>query len=356
MTVSLTLDAVSASYGSTRVLEDLSLHLAEGELVSLLGASGCGKTTTLRLVAGFLAPTSGTIRLGTRDLTRLPAHARDIGLVFQTYALFPHLTVLDNVAFGLKQRGQGRAARRAAAGEMIERVGLSGLADRHPANLSGGQRQRVALARALVIDPPLLMFDEPLSATSTPSCASTCGWRSAGCSARTAPPRSTSPTIRRRPSPSPTASRSWTPAASCSSTCRRCSTPAPPTPSSPISWASRTSSPCASVGDAGETLRAQMEGGTTLDLPRADYAIPPGRDLILAARADGLDGRARRPRHPRDGSVCAPIWAAPTSTAARPPLGEIIANGPLSDPREPGEAAVLIPNPEQCCLLSAAVP
>src|SRR5690606_7391957 len=128
-----------------------------------LGASGCGKTTTLRLVAGFLQPTSGTIRLGDRDLTRLPAHARNIGLVFQTYALFPHLSVLDNVAFGLKQRGMGTAQRRAKAKEMLERVGLAQFAERYPANLSGGQRQRVALARALVIEPPLLMFDEPLS-------------------------------------------------------------------------------------------------------------------------------------------------------------------------------------------------
>lgn len=163
MTQSLTLENITAHYGTTKVLEDLSLHIAEGELVSLLGSSGCGKTTTLRLVAGFLEPTSGAIRLGERDLTRLPAHARDIGLVFQTYALFPHLTVRDNVGFGLKQRKISGAERTRRVDEMIERVGLGALADRHPANLSGGQRQRVALARALVIDPPLLMFDEPLS-------------------------------------------------------------------------------------------------------------------------------------------------------------------------------------------------
>ena len=163
MTVSLSLENVSAHYGSTKVLDDLSLHVAEGELVSLLGSSGCGKTTTLRLVAGSLEPSGGTIRLGDRDLTRLPAHARNIGLVFQTYALFPHLTVRENVAFGLKQRGVARAEQRRRADDIIDRVGLGHLADRHPANLSGGQRQRVALARALVIEPPLLMFDEPLS-------------------------------------------------------------------------------------------------------------------------------------------------------------------------------------------------
>lgn len=163
MTVSLTLDNVTAHYGSTQVLKDLSLAIQAGELVSLLGSSGCGKTTTLRLVAGFLEPTSGKIRLGERDLTRLPAHQRDIGLVFQNYALFPHLSVRDNVAFGLKQRGLSSSERNTKADAMLERVGLSAFAERMPAALSGGQKQRVALARALVIEPPLLMFDEPLS-------------------------------------------------------------------------------------------------------------------------------------------------------------------------------------------------
>ena len=163
MTKPLSIQSISAHYGTTKVLEDVSLEIAEGELVSLLGASGCGKTTTLRLIAGFLTPTSGIIRLGGKDLTRLPAHARDIGLVFQNYALFPHLSVADNVGFGLKQRGIAGEARSKRVSEMLERVGLSALADRLPGALSGGQKQRVALARALVIEPPLLMFDEPLS-------------------------------------------------------------------------------------------------------------------------------------------------------------------------------------------------
>ncbi len=163
MTLPLSIEKITAHYGATKVLEDLSLNVADGELVSLLGASGCGKTTTLRLVAGFMQPTRGTIRLGDQDLTRLPAHGRDIGLVFQSYALFPHLSVLNNVGFGLKQRKLPASEQKSRAMAMLDRVGLSHLADRLPGELSGGQKQRVALARALVIEPPLLMFDEPLS-------------------------------------------------------------------------------------------------------------------------------------------------------------------------------------------------
>lgn len=163
MTLPLSIDKITAHYGTTKVLEDLSLSVGDGELVSLLGASGCGKTTTLRLVAGFMQPTSGVIRLGDTDLTRLPAHGRDIGLVFQSYALFPHMSVQDNVAFGLKQRRVPGAEKTRRATAMLERVGLEHLAARLPGELSGGQKQRVALARALVIEPPLLMFDEPLS-------------------------------------------------------------------------------------------------------------------------------------------------------------------------------------------------
>jgi putative spermidine/putrescine transport system ATP-binding protein len=163
MTQPLAIEHLTAHYGATKVLDDLSLSVGAGELVSLLGASGCGKTTTLRLIAGFLEPTEGSITLGGRDLTKLPAHRRDIGLVFQNYALFPHLSVLGNVAFGLKQRGIPSAEREKRARAMLERVGLASLHDRLPGALSGGQKQRVALARALVIEPPLLMFDEPLS-------------------------------------------------------------------------------------------------------------------------------------------------------------------------------------------------
>ncbi|TPW28233.1 ABC transporter ATP-binding protein [Martelella alba] len=157
------LNNVTAHYGATQVLHGLNLSVGEGELVSLLGSSGCGKTTTLRLLAGFLQPTGGTISVAGRDVTGLPPHKRDAGIVFQNYALFPHLSVAENVGFGLKQRKVAPAEREKRVADMLARVGLSDFANRLPAALSGGQRQRVAVARALAIDPPLLMFDEPLS-------------------------------------------------------------------------------------------------------------------------------------------------------------------------------------------------
>jgi putative spermidine/putrescine transport system ATP-binding protein len=142
VTKPLSIRNITAHYGQTKVLEDLSLDIAEGELVSLLGASGCGKTTTLRLVAGFLQPTSGSITLGGKDLTKLPAHQRDIGLVFQNYALFPHLTVADNVGFGLKQRGVSGEAKTKRVGAMLERVGrvARSSAWRSPAPSSSSRR------------------------------------------------------------------------------------------------------------------------------------------------------------------------------------------------------------------------
>ena len=135
-----------------------------GEFLSLLGPSGCGKTTTLRLIAGFERPDEGEVRIGGQDVSRVPPYRRDVNTVFQSYALFPHLTVLDNVAYGLKQRGLGRAERRARATEMLELVRLAGLEGRKPRQLSGGQQQRVALARALVMHPRVLLLDEPLGA------------------------------------------------------------------------------------------------------------------------------------------------------------------------------------------------
>ncbi len=157
------INGIAVSYAGNRVIDGLSLTIGEGSFFTLLGPSGCGKTTLLRTLAGFLPVESGEIRFGDRDVTRIPAHQRDIGMVFQDYALFPDKTVFDNVAYGLRARRRDEASIRRKVGEYLERVGLSGLPSRRPAELSGGQRQRVALARALVIEPQVLLMDEPLS-------------------------------------------------------------------------------------------------------------------------------------------------------------------------------------------------
>lgn len=159
----LELAALGARYGKNTVVADLGLTAEKGEFLSILGPSGCGKTTTLRMIAGFVAPSGGTIRLAGKEIQLVPPHQRNIGYVFQNYALFPHLSVADNVAFGLKMRHVEHAARAKRAAQALELVGLGALAERFPAQLSGGQQQRVALARALVIEPDLLLLDEPLS-------------------------------------------------------------------------------------------------------------------------------------------------------------------------------------------------
>jgi len=150
-------------FGNSLALDGASLDANAGEIVALLGPSGCGKTTTLRIVAGFEAADSGHVLLGGAEIGRLPPHKRDIGLVFQDYALFPHMSVFDNVAYGLKRRGIAKAERAQTVGRVLETVRLSGYEARRPAQLSGGQQQRVALARALAIQPRLLLLDEPLS-------------------------------------------------------------------------------------------------------------------------------------------------------------------------------------------------
>jgi ABC-type Fe3+/spermidine/putrescine transport system ATPase subunit len=157
-------EAVTKQYGSTLAVDHLDLEVAEGELLTLLGPSGCGKTTTLRMVAGLIEPTSGRIRFGDRDVTHLPPRSRNIGFVFQTPALFPHMTVADNVGFGLSVKGAKKDAIAARVEEMLALVNLAGYGKRLPAQTSGGQQQRVALARVLATDPTVLLFDEPLSA------------------------------------------------------------------------------------------------------------------------------------------------------------------------------------------------
>jgi len=350
MTQSLTLENISAHYGSTQVLEDLSLNIAEGELVSLLGSSGCGKTTTLRLVAGFLEPTAGTIHLGDRDLTRLPAHARDIGLVFQTYALFPHLTVRDNVGFGLKQRKISSAERKKRVDTMIERVGLNDLADRHPANLSGGQRQRVALARALVIDPPLLMFDEPLSnldaklrvdmrveirrlqqANGTTALYVTHDQEEAfSISDRVAIMKGGR--IMQLDTPEVLYSQ-----------------PSSAFVANFVGFDNMVEMEV--VSDDGDMVQAQMSGGSLIALPKSQFTVP-SKKFLFAARPEGLsvmttEGTTGIPTKLGMRTYIGRAYQYHCDTEA----GTLLANGPQATPLPLGQAAMLVPQPEQCCLL-----
>jgi len=160
----LEIEGVRKSFGLNAVVQNFDLAVERGEFVSFLGPSGCGKTTTLRMVAGFEAPSTGAIRIDGKDVTRLRPNQRNVGMVFQSYALFPNMTVADNVAFGLKVAKRPVEERRARVEEMLRLIKLPTLADRYPYQLSGGQQQRVALARALAIKPQVLLLDEPLSA------------------------------------------------------------------------------------------------------------------------------------------------------------------------------------------------
>lgn len=161
---SVRFDQINKSYGEIQAVRDLSLDVAEGEFFSLLGPSGSGKTTTLRLIAGFETATSGHLEINGRDVTLTPPHKRDIGMVFQNYALFPHKSVAENVAFGLRMRGLNRSEITKRVQDALDLVELGGYGNRRPNQLSGGQQQRVALARAVVIRPQLLLADEPLGA------------------------------------------------------------------------------------------------------------------------------------------------------------------------------------------------
>ena len=351
MTQALALHSITAHYGATQVLEKLSLSVAEGELVSLLGASGCGKTTTLRLVAGFLQPTSGTITLGGRDLTRLPPHQRDIGLVFQNYALFPHLSVADNVGFGLKQRSISGTDRDKRVGAMLERVGLAHLADRLPAALSGGQKQRVALARALVIEPPLLMFDEPLSnldaklridmrveirqlqrANGTTSVYVTHDQEEAfSISDRVAIMHQgrimqldTPERLYQRPDNAFVARF--------------------------VGFENLIA--MSVVARDGAKITAEAAGGVQLTLSLEQFGEIPDR-FVLACRADGLvvTDNAGMEGIPATLGLRTYLGRA-YQYQTEGPAGTLVANGPLTRPLEPGTAAKLVPVPEQCTILA----
>ncbi len=159
----LELRDITAGYDKNIILKNLNLNVEKGELVSLLGPSGCGKTTTLRLIAGFSEPVSGNFFFNNKDYTKIPLHKRNFGFVFQSYALFPHMNIYDNVAFGLRQRKLPESEIKTKVMDMLHTVDLDGFEKRLPKEMSGGQRQRVALARAMVINPDLMLFDEPLS-------------------------------------------------------------------------------------------------------------------------------------------------------------------------------------------------
>ncbi len=159
----LELDHVTKRFGATAAVDDVSFAVPRGSFATLLGPSGCGKTTTLRMIAGFYDPDAGDIRLSGRRINDLPAHRRGAAMVFQDYALFPHMTVRGNVSYGLRLAGTPRAERERRVDETLAFVGLAGLGDRWPNQLSGGQQQRVAVARALVVEPEILLLDEPLS-------------------------------------------------------------------------------------------------------------------------------------------------------------------------------------------------
>ena len=161
---SVLLRDLTRAFGATRALDGLSIEMAPGELVALLGPSGCGKTTALRIVAGFETADTGSVLVDGKDISSVPAARRDMGMVFQSYSLFPNMSALDNVGFGLRMRKIGAGERRKQAGDLLDMVGLAPQASQYPHQLSGGQQQRVALARALAIEPRVLLLDEPLSA------------------------------------------------------------------------------------------------------------------------------------------------------------------------------------------------
>jgi len=163
MATGVRLEGVSKSFGEVRAVEDVFLEVAPGELFFLLGPSGCGKTTLLRLIAGFYRPDRGRVFFGNEDVTDLPPHRRNTAMVFQNYALWPHMTVWENVAYGLEVRRVGRKTLKERVEEVLEIVRMAEYADRFPGQLSGGQQQRVALARALVVEPEVVLLDEPLS-------------------------------------------------------------------------------------------------------------------------------------------------------------------------------------------------
>ncbi len=160
----LKIEGVTKKFGNLTAVEDVNLHFKKGEMICFLGPSGCGKTTLLRMIAGLEEPTEGTISFDGQDLTRVPVHQRNIGMVFQSFALFPHLNVAENISYAMRIRGHSKSDREARVTELLEMMRLPGMGDRRISQLSGGQRQRVAIARALALNPAIFLLDEPMSA------------------------------------------------------------------------------------------------------------------------------------------------------------------------------------------------
>ena len=188
---------MSVAYGGARVLCDVTLDVARGELVALLGSSGCGKTTLLRSIAGFVTPQAGRIRVAGRDITPLPPEKRGTAMMFQSYALWPHMSVAGNIGYGLRMRGVARDAIARRVDELLALLQMQGFAGRTVTQLSGGQRQRVALGRALAVDPQLLLLDEPMSSLDY-KVASSCGTSCGPCRSASASRPCTSRTTARR--------------------------------------------------------------------------------------------------------------------------------------------------------------
>jgi ABC-type polar amino acid transport system ATPase subunit len=234
----IALERIGKRFGTTVVADDLSLAIDDGEFFVFLGPSGGGKSTLLHMIAGVEPPTSGRIRIGEVDVTDLPPQKRDVAMVFQSYALYPHLDVAENLAFPLRNRGMSRQAAHARALRVASTLGIEQLLHRRPRELSGGQRQRVALGRALIRAPAAFLMDDR-SRTSTPRCVWRSGRRSSVCTRRTASPRCSSRTTRRKRSRSPTAWPSSRTAESSNAHRRRRSTRDRRTRSSPASSARR---------------------------------------------------------------------------------------------------------------------
>ncbi len=205
---SVSLSKLERCYDRVAAVAGVSLDILSGEFLTLLGPSGSGKSTTLMMIAGFETPTGGDIAIDGKSVVAMPPYRRNIGMVFQNYALFPHLTAADNIGFPLKQRGVGKAEREKLVREALALMQLPDHGERYPRQLSGGQQQRGALARAIVFKPRLLLMDEPPWARSTSSSARTCSWRCVAFVPIWASPSSMSPTTRRRLSPCRTVSPS----------------------------------------------------------------------------------------------------------------------------------------------------